>query len=170
VGEQNQDQSRWLMPCENTALAPAAQRAKQKISLLEQRLKPATSEEIAEKLAILFSAFPSQASGDPELRAEAYIYALSDVCREALDDAVKALLKGEIERNHAFMPTPPELARICNGFWFQGYHERQLQRAKNRHEQARGRGYYIGASVSRGSEPKQIGALAMNALTGREIA
>jgi hypothetical protein len=170
VGEQNQDQSRWLMPCENTALAPAAQWAEQEITALEQRLRPATSEEIAEKLAILFSAFPSQASGDPELRAEAYIYALSDVCRKALDDAVKALLKGEIERNHAFMPTPPELARICKGFWFQGYHERALRRAKNRHEQTYGRGYYIGTSVSRSDEPKQIGALTADALTGRGIA
>lgn len=87
----------------------------QRISALEARLLSATSDELVDGLQVLFAALPSANAGEAiELRMRAYLLALSGTPAVALRDAVKKILQGTAGlENPKFVPTPPELAKVC---------------------------------------------------------
>lgn len=91
-------------------------------------MKAATTDELAEALQVLFAALPSSNAGEAtELRMRAYLLALDGIPAVALRDAVTRILKGTAGLdNPKFVPTPPELAKLCRACSAQ--YSRQLER------------------------------------------
>lgn len=93
---------------------PVLPPAQRRIALLEQRLKPATSDELADRLQVMFAGLPMSQAGDAaDLRMAAYMIALRDFSNEAVSEAITSVLTGEAGLNPKFAPTPPELALVC---------------------------------------------------------
>lgn len=87
----------------------------QAITEAEDRLRPATRGEIADRLRVLDAVFPRQSKGEDErLRAEAFVNALHGVSLIGLTEAVSDCLRGEVEgMNKQFGPSLPELLEVC---------------------------------------------------------
>ena len=63
-------------------------------------------------LKALFASFPMQDKADPEAAAMAYAFAIDGVKPDAVADAVKRFIRGEVPTHDGrFMPTPAELAK-----------------------------------------------------------
>lgn len=74
----------------------------------------ATTAEIGEALKVLFNALPFQRGTDPQIAVLAYVEALQGLSSEAITEGVRKFLRGECDGiSGKFVPTPPELARIC---------------------------------------------------------
>jgi hypothetical protein len=75
------------------------------------------SPELEERLvliAMLLAAFSSKRDSSPESGARAYLMAVDDFSNDAIRAAVSRFVKGTIpNRNHAFVPSAPELAIEC---------------------------------------------------------
>src|SRR3990167_4482687 len=87
------------------------------IAQLQARISPppGNSRLLAVSLAKLFAAFPAQAQSDApvEQRMEAYFEALHDVPAWAVEDARYAIVRGNVDLNDTWAPTPPQLAKIA---------------------------------------------------------
>lgn len=81
----------------------------------------------------LLAGMPSRPTDEPELEREAYFIALEGATRWSLTEAVKAALRGKL--GHAFLPSPPELRRLCNEAMQP--HEEQRERILRRERQER---------------------------------
>jgi hypothetical protein len=85
------------------------------ISVLTDRLKAATEEQVADAMRSLLAAGLSLPSSmDPEKAPAVYTYAITNVSAAGLRKAVSKLIRGEYEfLSKAFIPTPPELAAMA---------------------------------------------------------
>lgn len=117
---------------------------------------------------MLFAQFPTSVSGDAALRIDGYLLALHGICLEALDDAIKAILKGETECSPDFMPSAPRLAQVCRRF--QGYEERALRRSRNRQAQLDGPGYYLESWMEGASDAVPVGQAVAGLIGMKEAA
>jgi hypothetical protein len=82
---------------------------------MEPRLKSATGLEIIEALNALFLSMSIQAGATKQGVLEGYVIALEGKPAWAIRDAVKAILRAEIEGlSRAFCPRAPELAGVVN--------------------------------------------------------
>lgn len=85
------------------------------ISVLSERLKSATEDQVADAMRSLLAAGLSLPSSmDPEKAPAVYAYAVTNVSAAGLKKAISKLIRGEYEfLNKAFIPTPPELAAMA---------------------------------------------------------
>lgn len=86
------------------------------VSSLTSCLRRATTGEIDKLLAVLFCSLPSQDKGEfgDDVRLQAYNIALEGVSRHVLEAVVHETIRGRIvEFDPRFVPTPPQLARVC---------------------------------------------------------
>lgn len=139
---------------------PGPIRRQQAVSSLEQRLRPASSDEIADRLQVVLAQFPAQASGDSDLRMQGYLFALAGVGVDALETAIRAILRGETDCDPRFMPTAPQMARVCR--LFQSYDERALRRARNNQAQLDGPGYYLESWMQEPQKAEALGNVVVN--------
>jgi hypothetical protein len=70
---------------------------------------------MTEMLGRLYSNFPERDVDESEriARIRGYCIALEGVPAAALGEAERRILRGEADFNPTFMPTPPELAKLC---------------------------------------------------------
>lgn len=81
-----------------------------------QQSTPASTEQIAEALKILFGSMPLPRGTDRESAAIGYIDALSGFPIEAIVYGIRKFLRGDCEDiSPKFCPHPPELAKIVRG-------------------------------------------------------
>jgi hypothetical protein len=85
------------------------------ISVLTDRLKPATDDHIADAIrSILASGLALPAAMDPDKAPAIYSFALANVSAAGLKRAVTKVIRGEYEKlNRAFAPSAPELAALA---------------------------------------------------------
>lgn len=98
------------------AIAQSRTELQTHIASLTSFLRPATEAEIEQRLAVLFSSLPAQDKGEfaEHIRLRAYHIALGDVSSHVLDVVVRDTIRGAIaEFDPRFVPTPPQLGRVC---------------------------------------------------------
>lgn len=85
------------------------------ITVLTERLKPATEDHVAEALGSLLAAgLPLSPTIDPEKAPAVYAFALANVSAAGLKRAVAKLIRGEYENiNRSFAPSAPALASFA---------------------------------------------------------
>ena len=85
----------------------------QQITAVSGRLRPAGDDAVAKALRSLQAAGLGLPAGiEPKGVGMIYTYALGGLSHDALNIAVKKIIRGEYNINRAFIPTPPELAAI----------------------------------------------------------
>lgn len=106
---------------------------------LDERLAPATEREVGARFTALLLAFPAQPLSEAaaKIRAGAYFEALAGEPAWAIARAGSRWLRGEVEGNLAFAPSPPQLRRLV-----------EAQTLPVRHQAARLR-RLLGAGVER---------------------
>lgn len=112
------------------------------VVILDRDLTPATRDQIKRELGVLLAAFPAADNGDGAARITAYVMALEDEPAWAISKAVKAFIRGEIERQtHAFLPTPAEVKRVAasKSEWARKEFEREVQTEHRRRQAERDR-------------------------------
>lgn len=90
----------------------------------------ATEAQVLQALASL-AGLPSRQADDAELDRKMYHYALQGVSRYALNEGVKAIIRGAL--GHTFFPSPVELRQQCDKAMEP--HNRQAERIRIREEQ-----------------------------------
>jgi hypothetical protein len=85
------------------------------IERIDTQLRPASRNQIGDRLKILFAALSFQDKGvSDELKVQAYLYALDGVPLSVLDGVVRDVLQGRVDGiDPVFAPSPPQLARLC---------------------------------------------------------
>jgi hypothetical protein len=85
----------------------------QRITEVNERLAPAGDDAVAKAIRSLQVAGLGLPDGmDPKGVNMVYSYALAGLSDDALNIAVKKIIRGEYDINRAFIPKPPELAAI----------------------------------------------------------
>lgn len=83
------------------------------ITDLQRKLSPAGDETVAKALASLRTAGLRAPEGIPAAEInKVYSFALSGLAGYALNKTIRRIIQGEIEGITAFIPTPPELAKL----------------------------------------------------------
>lgn len=101
------------MPSE-TSVTVMPQKAVERIRGLEQRLRPASSDEASEALMLLFAGLQTSATGEgARLRLTAYLIALREFGLETIQTIIGDILAGRAGLDERWCPTPPQLARLC---------------------------------------------------------
>ena len=83
------------------------------ITDLQRKLSPAGDETVAKALSTLRTAGLRAPEGIPAAEInKVYSFALSGLAGYALNKTIRRIIQGEIEGITAFIPTPPELAKL----------------------------------------------------------
>lgn len=80
-----------------------------------QNTNAAKPNEAARMISRLLSSFPERDSdeGDIDARLRAFLIAIEGYSERTLLEAEKRILKGQTDCDPRFMPTPPQLAKLC---------------------------------------------------------